>query len=103
MLVVEAPKFEHSWTTISSCPEFLIVCDLRVPVSQSPYRKPSMSSVASDEKGEYVRVDKEKTQALQKTIQEWTKMQQPSRPSKDANLCATPIDLRSKAAKSQRW
>ncbi|ERE68271.1 GRB2-associated-binding protein 2 [Cricetulus griseus] len=55
-------------------------------VSQSPHHKPSTSSVASDEKGEYVQVDKEKTQALQKTIQEWTKMWQSSRPSKDAKL-----------------
>ncbi|EGW01768.1 GRB2-associated-binding protein 2 [Cricetulus griseus] len=52
------------------------------PVSQSPHRKPSTSSVASDEKGEYVQVDKEKTQALQKTIQEWTKMRQSSDPPK---------------------
>ncbi|ERE70066.1 GRB2-associated-binding protein 2 [Cricetulus griseus] len=56
------------------------------PVSQSPHRKPSTSSVTSDEKGEYVQVDKEKTQALQKIIQEWTKMQKSSRPSKDARL-----------------
>ncbi|EGW01370.1 putative ATP-dependent RNA helicase DDX60 [Cricetulus griseus] len=56
-------------------------------VSQSPHRNPSTSSVPLDEKGEYVQIDKEKTQALQKTIQEWTKMQQSSRPSKDAKLC----------------
>ena len=56
------------------------------PVSQSPHRKPSTSSVASDEKGEYVQIDKEKTQALQKTVQEWTKTWQSSRPSKDAKL-----------------
>ncbi|EGW00986.1 GRB2-associated-binding protein 2 [Cricetulus griseus] len=56
------------------------------PVSQSPHPKASTSSVASDEKVEYVQVGKEKTQALQKVIQEWTKMQQSSRPSKDAKL-----------------
>ncbi|EGW12828.1 GRB2-associated-binding protein 2 [Cricetulus griseus] len=55
-------------------------------VSQSPHHKPSTSSVASDEKEEYVQVDKKKTQALQKTIQEWTKMWQSSRPFKDAKL-----------------
>ncbi|EGW14895.1 GRB2-associated-binding protein 2 [Cricetulus griseus] len=54
------------------------------PISQSPHRKPSTSSVASDEKGEYVQVDKEKTQALQKT--KGTKMRQSSSPSKDAKL-----------------
>ncbi|ERE67822.1 GRB2-associated-binding protein 2 [Cricetulus griseus] len=52
-----------------------------------PKKSPSTSSVTSDEKGEYVQIDEEKTQALQKTIQEWTKMQQSSRPSKDAKLC----------------
>ncbi|MEJ1275896.1 hypothetical protein NN561_006795 [Cricetulus griseus] len=51
------------------------------PVSQSPHQKPSTSSVTSDEKGEYVQVDKKK-----KTIQEWTKMLQSSRPSQDAKL-----------------
>ncbi|EGW01733.1 GRB2-associated-binding protein 2 [Cricetulus griseus] len=56
------------------------------PVSQSPHCKPSTSSVTSDEKGEYVQVDKEKTRPLQKTIQEWAKMCQSSRPSKDAKL-----------------
>ncbi|ERE69943.1 GRB2-associated-binding protein 2 [Cricetulus griseus] len=58
-----------------------------MPVSQSPHRKPSTSSVSSDEKGEYDQIDKENTQVLQKTIQEWTKMRQSSRPSKDAKLC----------------
>ncbi|MEJ1278191.1 hypothetical protein NN561_009110 [Cricetulus griseus] len=56
------------------------------PVSQSPHRKSSTSSVSSEEKGEYVQVGKEKTQALQKTIQEWTKIRQSSRPCKDAKL-----------------
>ncbi|ERE72054.1 GRB2-associated-binding protein 2 [Cricetulus griseus] len=65
------------------------------PVSQSPHRKPSTSSVALDEKEEYVQRDKEKTQALQKTIQEWTKMQQSSRPSKDAKLCGACCGLQS--------
>ncbi|MEJ1283896.1 ubiquitin-conjugating enzyme E2D N-terminal like 1 [Cricetulus griseus] len=56
------------------------------PVSPSPHFKPSTLSVALDEKGEYVQVDKEKTQALQKTIQDWKKMWQSSRPPKDAKL-----------------
>ena len=55
-------------------------------VSQSPHCKPSTSSVASEEKGKCVHIDKEKTQALQKTKQEWTKMWQSSRPSKDVKL-----------------
>ncbi|ERE67316.1 GRB2-associated-binding protein 2 [Cricetulus griseus] len=57
------------------------------PLSLSPHHKPSTSSVTLDDKVEYVQIDKEKTQALQKTIQEWTKMWQSSRPSKDAKLC----------------
>ncbi|XP_075423873.1 GRB2-associated-binding protein 2-like [Ascaphus truei] len=46
------------------------------PVSPSPHRKPSTSSVTSNEKVEYVQVDKVKTQALQKTKQEWDDMRQ---------------------------
>ncbi|XP_035293694.1 GRB2-associated-binding protein 2-like isoform X1 [Cricetulus griseus] len=56
------------------------------PVSLSPHHKPSPSSVTSDEKVKYVQIDKIKTQALQKTIEEWTKIRQSSRPSKDAKL-----------------
>ncbi|XP_075448729.1 GRB2-associated-binding protein 2 isoform X2 [Ascaphus truei] len=52
------------------------------PVSPSPHRKPSTSSVASDEKVDYVQVDKEKTQALQNTMQEWTDVRQSSEPAK---------------------
>lgn len=54
------------------------------PVSPSPHRKPSTSSVASDEKVDYVQVDKEKTQALQNTMQEWTDVRQSSEPAKSA-------------------
>ncbi|KAL4647717.1 GRB2-associated-binding protein 2 isoform X1 [Arapaima gigas] len=46
------------------------------PGSPSPHRKPSTSSVTSDEKVDYVQVDKEKTQALQNTMQEWTDVRQ---------------------------
>uniref|UniRef100_A0A8C8A3E4 GRB2-associated binding protein 2 n=1 Tax=Oryzias sinensis TaxID=183150 RepID=A0A8C8A3E4_9TELE len=42
------------------------------PGTPSPHRKPSTSSVTSDDKVDYVQVDKEKTQALQSTMQEWT-------------------------------
>ncbi|KAJ8275848.1 hypothetical protein COCON_G00076000 [Conger conger] len=42
------------------------------PGSPGPHRKPSTSSVTSEEKVDYVQVDKEKTQALQNTMQEWT-------------------------------
>ncbi|OBS69830.1 hypothetical protein A6R68_01628 [Neotoma lepida] len=42
--------------------------------SLSPYRKPSTSSVTLDKKIGYAQVDKEKTQALQTTIQKWTDM-----------------------------
>ncbi|OBS83354.1 hypothetical protein A6R68_22660 [Neotoma lepida] len=49
--------------------------------SPSPHRKPSTSSVTSDEKVYYVQVDKEKTQALQTTVQEWTDMRWSSEPS----------------------
>uniref|UniRef100_A0A8C6XFK8 GRB2 associated binding protein 2 n=1 Tax=Naja naja TaxID=35670 RepID=A0A8C6XFK8_NAJNA len=52
------------------------------PSSPGPHRKPSTSSVASDEKVDYVQVDKEKTQALQSTMQEWTDVRQSSEPSK---------------------
>ncbi|OCT96210.1 GRB2-associated-binding protein 2 [Xenopus laevis] len=52
------------------------------PASPSPHRKPSTSSAASDEKVDYVQVDKEKTQALQNTMQEWTDVRQSSEPAK---------------------
>ncbi|KAJ8256657.1 hypothetical protein COCON_G00188090 [Conger conger] len=52
------------------------------PRSVSPHRKPSTSSVTSDEKVDYVQVDKKKTQALQSTMQEWTDVRQSSEPVK---------------------
>ncbi|EMP28616.1 GRB2-associated-binding protein 2 [Chelonia mydas] len=52
------------------------------PNSPGPHRKPSTSSVASDEKVDYVQVDKEKTQALQNTMQEWTDVRQSTEPIK---------------------
>ncbi|XP_064841500.1 GRB2-associated-binding protein 2 isoform X2 [Oncorhynchus masou masou] len=51
------------------------------PGSPSPHRKPSTSSVTSDEKVDYVQVDKEKTQALQNTMQEWTDVRQSTDPA----------------------
>ncbi|XP_038618017.1 LOW QUALITY PROTEIN: GRB2-associated-binding protein 2 [Tachyglossus aculeatus] len=54
------------------------------PGSPSPHRKPSTSSVTSDEKVDYVQVDKEKTQALQSTMQEWTDVRQSFEPGKGA-------------------
>ncbi|XP_023663009.1 GRB2-associated-binding protein 2 isoform X1 [Paramormyrops kingsleyae] len=50
--------------------------------SPNPHRKPSTSSVSLDEKVDYVQVDKEKTQALQSTMQEWTDVRQSSEPTK---------------------
>ncbi|XP_062872852.1 GRB2-associated-binding protein 2 [Trichomycterus rosablanca] len=50
--------------------------------SPGPHRKPSTSSATSDEKVDYVQVDKEKTQALQNTMQEWTDVRQSSEPTK---------------------
>uniref|UniRef100_A0AAY4C2K9 PH domain-containing protein n=1 Tax=Denticeps clupeoides TaxID=299321 RepID=A0AAY4C2K9_9TELE len=52
------------------------------PGSPSPHRKPSTSSATSDEKVDYVQVDKEKTQALQNTMQEWTDVRQSTEPVK---------------------
>uniref|UniRef100_A0A8C4S869 GRB2 associated binding protein 2 n=1 Tax=Erpetoichthys calabaricus TaxID=27687 RepID=A0A8C4S869_ERPCA len=52
------------------------------PSSPGPHRKPSTSSVTSDEKVDYVQVDKEKTQALQNTMLEWTDNRQSSEPTK---------------------
>ncbi|MBN3297945.1 GAB2 protein, partial [Amia calva] len=52
------------------------------PSSPSPHRKPSTSSANSDEKVDYVQVDKEKTQALQNTMQEWTDVRQSTEPAK---------------------
>ncbi|KAH0505129.1 GRB2-associated-binding protein 2 [Microtus ochrogaster] len=46
------------------------------PGSPSPHHKPSTSSVTWDKKTDYVQVDKEKTRALQKTMQEWEGGQQ---------------------------
>lgn len=51
------------------------------PVCQ-PVPQPSTSSVTSDEKVDYVQVDKEKTQALQSTMQEWTDVRQSTEPAK---------------------
>lgn len=56
-----------------------------LPLSHS-VPQPSTSSVTSDEKVDYVQVDKEKTQALQNTMQEWTDVRQSSEPSKGAKL-----------------
>lgn len=42
--------------------------------------------MTSDEKVDYVQVDKEKTQALQSTMQEWTDVRQSSEPSKGTKL-----------------
>ncbi|KAK7824588.1 hypothetical protein U0070_021509 [Myodes glareolus] len=50
--------------------------------SLSPHHKPFTSSVTSDGKADSVQVDKEKTQALQNTMQEWTDVLQSSDPSK---------------------
>ena len=47
-----------------------------------PPPQPSTSSVTSDEKVDYVQVDKEKTQALQNTMQEWTDVRQSTEPAK---------------------
>lgn len=44
--------------------------------------QPSTSSATSDDKVDYVQVDKEKTQALQNTMQEWTDVRQSSEPAK---------------------
>ncbi|XP_005736001.1 GRB2-associated-binding protein 2 isoform X1 [Pundamilia nyererei] len=52
------------------------------PGTPNPHRKPSTSSVTSDEKVDYVQVDKEKTQALQNTMQEWTDVRQSTEPAK---------------------
>ncbi|KAJ8405898.1 hypothetical protein AAFF_G00313350, partial [Aldrovandia affinis] len=52
------------------------------PGSPSPHRKPSTSSATSDEKVDYVQVDKKKTQALQNTMQEWTDVRQSAEPAK---------------------
>ncbi|KAG8430118.1 hypothetical protein GDO86_018447, partial [Hymenochirus boettgeri] len=49
-----------------------------------PSLQPSTSSVASDEKVDYVQVDKEKTQALQNTRQEWTDVRQSTEPAKSS-------------------
>lgn len=38
--------------------------------------------MTSDEKVDYVQVDKEKTQALQSTMQEWTDVRQSTEPAK---------------------
>lgn len=52
------------------------------PNSPIPHRKPSTSSITSDEKVDYVQVDKEKTQALQNTMLEWTDVRQSSESAK---------------------
>lgn len=52
------------------------------PSLTSVIPQPSTSSVTSDEKVDYVQVDKEKTQALQSTMQEWTDVRQSTEPTK---------------------
>jgi len=60
--------------------------------------QPSTSSVTSDEKVDYVQVDKEKTQALQSTMQEWTDVRQSTEPAKGVKSWHWPVqnnDLKS--------
>lgn len=59
---------------------YFLVTKLFFILNLSP--QPSTSSATSDEKVDYVQVDKEKTQALQNTMQEWTDNRQSSEPSK---------------------
>lgn len=53
--------------------------------------QPSTSSVTSDEKVDYVQVDKEKTQALQSTMQEWTDVRQSTEPAKGVKSWHWPV------------
>lgn len=53
--------------------------------------QPSTSSVTSDEKVDYVQVDKEKTQALQSTMQEWTDVRQSTEPAKGVKSWQWPM------------
>lgn len=54
--------------------------------------QPSTSSVTSDEKVDYVQVDKEKTQALQSTMQEWTDVRQSTEPAKGVKSWQWPME-----------
>ncbi len=54
-------------------------------------QQPSTSSVTSDEKVDYVQVDKEKTQALQSTMQEWTDVRQSTEPAKGVKSWHWPV------------
>lgn len=60
------------------------VCPSGQNLTPAPFLipQPSTSSVTSDEKVDYVQVDKEKTQALQSTMQEWTDVRQSTEPAK---------------------
>lgn len=55
------------------------------------FPQPSTSSVTSDEKVDYVQVDKEKTQALQSTMQEWTDVRQSTEPAKGVKSWRWPV------------
>lgn len=55
------------------------------------FPQPSTSSVTSDEKVDYVQVDKEKTQALQSTMQEWTDVRQSTEPAKGVKSWHWPV------------
>lgn len=47
--------------------------------------------MTSDEKVDYVQVDKEKTQALQSTMQEWTDVRQSTEPAKGVKSWHWPV------------
>lgn len=47
--------------------------------------------MTSDEKVDYVQVDKEKTQALQSTMQEWTDVRQSTEPAKGVKSWQWPL------------
>ncbi|KAM8750111.1 GRB2-associated-binding protein 2-like [Rhynchonycteris naso] len=64
------------------------------PGSPSSHHKPSTSSITSDEKVDYVQVDKEKTQALQTTMQEWAVMQQSLKPAKSTKPSSPCAEMR---------
>ena len=63
--------------------------------------QPSTSSVTSDEKVDYVQVDKEKTQALQSTMQEWTDVRQSTEPAKGVKSWHWPVQNNNKEMKQQ--
>lgn len=58
--------------------------------------------MTSDEKVDYVQVDKEKTQALQSTMQEWTDVRQSTEPAKGVKSWHWPVEKKTNVTETKQ-